>query len=138
MPELPTSWTEQFFSAADHIRRDTASWEWTIRFQSLGEILAAAAEAEKAMLADPASYDPETDPTWRKIARVEATLVARTPADRDGLRVNDLHEGIVGGTAMEARSADGKPIVLYVNRRIEALMTQPLVEGRRYVFIARQ
>lgn len=134
----PTGWSEQFFSAADHIRRDTDSWEWAIRFQSLDEIMALAAESEKKMLADPASYDPETDPVWRKIARIQGKLVSRQPSDRDGLRINDIHEGIIGGSAMEMQTADGKRVVLYVNPQVEQMMTAKLEEGRSYAFVARQ
>ena len=134
----PTGWSEQFFSAADHIRRDTGSWEWAIRYQSLDEIMAVAAESEKKMLADPAGYDPETDPVWRKIARIQGKLVSRQPADRDGLRVNDVHEGIIGGSAMEMQTADGKRVVLYVNPQVEQMMTARLEEGRNYAFVARQ
>ena len=134
----PTGWTEQFFSAADHIRRDTGSWEWAIRYQSLDEIMAVAAESEKKMLADPAGYDPETDPVWRKIARIQGKLVARQPSDRDALRVNDIHEGMIGGSAMEMQTADGKRVVLYVNPQVEQMMTAKLEEGRNYAFVARQ
>ena len=130
-------WSEQFFSAADHIRRDTSNWEWAIRFHNLGELMAVAAEAEKAMLADPANYDPETDPTWRKIARIQGKLVARAPADRDGLRINDVHEEIVGGKGMHMRTADGRDVVLYVNPRVEQMMTAKFEEGRDYAVVVR-
>jgi hypothetical protein len=134
----PTGWSDQFFSAADHIRRDTDSWEWAIRYQSLDEILVAAAEAEARLQDDPAGYDPETDPTWRKITRVQGKLTARQPADRDALKINDIHEGIIGGKAMTVQTADGKTVVLYVNPQVEKLMVSPLEEGRNYAFVARQ
>lgn len=131
----PTGWSDQFFSAADHIRRDTGSWEWKIRYQNLPEMLAVAEQEQKQ---DPSSYDPAKSLTWRKIARIEGTLVARKPTDRDGLRINEIHEGMVGGGAMEMRTAEGRSVVLYVNPQIEKLMTQPLVEGKRYAFVARE
>lgn len=134
----PTGWTEQFFSAADHIRRDTGSWEWAVRYPTLAEMLAVSEQEQKELMEDPAGYDPEQSPTWRKIARIEGTLVARTPGDREGLRINEIHEGIVGGGAMEMRTADGRSVVLYVNPQIEKLMTRPLVEGQRYAFVARE
>lgn len=37
----PAGNTETLFLTADQIRRDTAKWEWTMRFQSLGDIMAA-------------------------------------------------------------------------------------------------
>lgn len=130
-------WSEQFFSAADHIRRDTQHWEWAIRFQNLAELTTVAAEADKAMMADPASYDPETSPTWRKIARIEGKLIARAPTDRDGLRINDIHEEIIGGKAMHMRTAEGRDVLLYVNPRVEQMMTAKFEEGRDYSVVVR-
>ena len=130
-------WSEQFFSAADHIRRDTDSWEWAIRYQNLDELMTVAAEADKAMMADPASYDPETSPIWRKIARIQGKLIARAPTDRDGLRINDVHEEIIGGKAMHMRTADGREVLLYVNPRVEQMMTAKFEEGRDYAVVVR-
>jgi hypothetical protein len=131
-------WSDSFFAAADHIRAST-DWDWTIRFQTLDELLATYAQEAQKSLEDPTNYDPETDPTWRKIARVEATVVALdAPAgDSQALFVLESKREAFG-RALHARSADGRNLVLYLDPHTEGLMPAGALKvGQSYAFIAR-
>ena len=62
---------------------------------------------------------------------------ARAPTDVDGLRINDIHEEIIGGKGMHMRTADGREVVVYVNPRVEQMMTAKFEEGRDYAVVVR-
>ncbi|MBK8068384.1 MAG: TPM domain-containing protein [Rhodanobacteraceae bacterium] len=136
----PTGWSEQFFSAADHIRRDTGAGNGRSASRASGQVSGAPPSPRR-------KCSKTRPPTIRKLgsglaqdrARIQGKLVARQPADRDGLRINDVHEEIIGGSAMEMQTADGKRVVLYVNPQVEQMMNrQAGGGGRSYAFVARQ
>ena len=133
-----SAWTDSFFGAANHIREDT-DWDWTIRYQSLGEMLAVYVKDAEDRAATGRRYDPETDPTWRKIARIEATVVnLDAPVGDKAVFVLEAKKNDVG-KAVHARSADGRNIVFYVDPHTEGMMSAgALVEGKTYAFIARE
>lgn len=123
--------------ASYRIMRDTQAWEWTVRYQSLDEMIAAAARYRNELDATGAAYDPKKDPTWRKLARITATVVTKSPSKDDKmLDINEVKERGVG-PAMHVRTQDGKNAVLYVNASVPALMPVTLDEGRTYSFVVR-
>ncbi|MEO7850982.1 MAG: TPM domain-containing protein [Rubrivivax sp.] len=132
-------WTQQFFGASEHIASGTRSWEWTIRYQSLADILSVYKQGLAMRAKSSARYDPKTDPTWRKIVRVRGTVVDRTPDKSNRkLFVNSIHEKLVGG-AILVRTDNGSDVMVYVNPHTEALMPGgKLQEGRMYSLVVRE
>lgn len=131
------SQTEMAFAAAEHIGQDVSNWDFAIRYQSLAELMARFDETDKARM-NGQDIEPEQDPTWRKITRIEGMLVKRDAAASDQAKwVNDVHAESVG-QPMYVRTDDGRHLMVYVNPHTEGLMSKRLEEGQRYVFIARE
>ncbi|UDF32512.1 UNVERIFIED_ORG: TPM domain-containing protein (plasmid) [Roseateles sp. XES5] len=134
----PPAASELIAEAGYRIMRDTKPWEWNVRFQSLEEMVAAEAKAEADRAATGAKYDPLKSPSWRKLARVRATIVTTTPSRDDKvLDVNTIKEERIG-PAMHVRSAEGRDALVYVNPAAAALMPVPLETGRTYAFVVRE
>lgn len=126
------NWTENLMLAADHLRRDTSHADWTIAYQSLGDIQKAdAAENGKVT-------NPKDSKVWRKIVRLSGTVEnLNPPAGNKAAWVNDAKVK-TGKQAVLLRSAEGLTTMLYVDPRTEAL--QPggkLEQGKTYTVIAR-
>ncbi len=132
-------WTSNFFGATERIAGSGKHWEWTIRYPSLVAMKQVAQQTFDARQQNGGDYDPEQDPTWRKIARFAGTVVSLTPDKNDRHRfVNTTHEGMVG-PAVLVRDDDGGEAMLYVNAHAQALMPAgKLVEGRHYSFVVRE
>ena len=124
-------------NAGYRIMRDTKSLEWFVRYSNLDAMKAAETKQREERQKTGAPFNPATDPTFRKLLRVDATIVSKSPdiADRN-LMVNEPRSRHVG-PAIHVRTADGKDAVLYVNGNVPTLMPVPLEEGKRYAFIAR-
>lgn len=134
----PSAAAELIGEATDRIVRDTKSWEWTVKFQSLQEMLDTAEQARAELERTGAKYDPNTDPTWRKLVRITATVVTKSPDPNDKqLDVNDMKEQNIG-PAMHVRTPEGVDAMLYVHPSVPALMPVALEEGRSYAFVARE
>ena len=126
------NWTENLMLAADHIRRDTSRADWTIAYQSLGDIQKAdAAENGKVT-------NPNDSKVWRKIVRLSGTVESlNPPSGNKAAWVNDAKVKN-GQQPVLLRSAEGLTTMLYVDPRIAAL--QPggkLEQGKTYTVIAR-
>lgn len=132
------NWTEVFMGAADHTRRNTDNWEWTIRHQSFANILAADKAYSVERKATGANYDPAKSPSFRTIARLHGKVIKlNAPAGDKTAWVNDSKVKD-GYRAVHVRSGDGRNFIFYVDPNTEALMPAgKLVEGRNYAFIAR-
>lgn len=128
--------TGMFLAAAEHVAEDTANWDWQIRFQSLPELLASHAKVQQARR-DGQKIPPREDPTWRKIARVEGTLVSRD-ARQSGLGrwVNGVRVG-KGSVPLHVRTDDGRDLVVYADPAVEALMPAPMEVGSRHAWTVR-
>lgn len=125
-------WTENLMLAADHIRRDTRHSDWTIAYNTLGDIQKADA-AENGQ-----SLKPQDSKTWRKIVRLSGTVEnLNPPPGNKAAWVNDVRVKN-GQKAVLMRSAEGLTTMLYLDPRTEAL--QPggkLEQGKTYTVIAR-
>lgn len=126
------NWTENLMLAADHIRRDTRHADWTIAYQSLGDIQKAdAAENGKVT-------NPKDSKVWRKIVRLSGTVESvNPPTGNKAAWVNDVKVKN-GKQPVLLRSAEGLTTMLYVDPRTAAL--QPggkLEQGKTYTVIAR-
>ena len=126
------NWTENLMLAADHIRRDTRQADWTIAYNSLGDIQKAdAAETSQ-------KTSPQQSKTWKKILRLSGTVEnLNPPAGVKSAWVNDVKVKN-GKKAVLMRSAEGLTTMLYVDPRTEALMPGGKMEqGKTYTIIAR-
>lgn len=126
------NWTENLMLAADHIRRDTRHADWTIAYNSLGDLQKAdAAESGK-------SVKPQDSKTWQKITRLSGTVENLNPPT--GVKSAYVTESKLkdGKKAVLMRSAEGLTTMLYVDPRTEAMMPGgKLVQGKTYTVIAR-
>lgn len=101
--------------------------------EHLGELMAKFEATQQA-----GNDDPETDPTWRRITRIQGKLVSRNPASGAQAKwINEAHAENVGAP-MHVVTADGRNLLVYANAHTEGLMTSRLLEGQTYVFIARE
>ena len=127
------NWTENLLLAADHIRRDTNDWDWTVRWQGLGDIQRQAAAENGQRLR------PQDSKVWRSIVRFGGTVVDVAPKPGNKAAwVNDakLRDG---RRAVQVRSDEGLTAMLYLDPRTEALMPAGALQaGKRYVFIGRE
>lgn len=125
-------WTENLMLAADHIRRDTRHADWTIAYNSLGDLHKAdAAESGK-------SVKPQDSKTWQKITRLSGTVENLNPPT--GVKSAYVTESKLkdGKKAVLMRSAEGLTTMLYIDPRTEAMMPGgKLVQGKTYTVIAR-
>lgn len=129
--------TEMALGAAEHIAYAVGQWDFQIRYQSLAELMAKFEEVANARM-NGQDIEPEQDPTWRKIVRIEGQLVSRNPASGEQAKwINDVHQEMVGAP-LHVTTADGRNLLVYVNAHTEGLMTSKLEEGKSYVFIARE
>jgi hypothetical protein len=131
------NWTENFMLAADHIRRDTDDIEWTIRYQSLAELLSAYATYNAERRDSGARFDPASDPSYEKIAQIDGRVVAvDVPDDYASARVNAVTAK--KRNPLHVQTADGYTLMLYVDPHTEALMPAgKLQAGRNYRFTTR-
>lgn len=129
------NWTENMLLAADHIRRDTDDWEWTVRYQSLGDIL------KQSQAENGKSVRPQDSKVWHKIVRFGGTVVDLAP--KPGIKAVWVDgDRVIAGRpakAVHVRSDEGLTAVLYLDPRTEGLMPGGALQaGKRYVFIGRE
>jgi len=127
------NWTENLLLAADHVRRDTDDWEWTVRYQTLGDIQAqVAADNGK-------SVRPQDSKTWHKIVRFGGTVVDLAPKAGNKAAWVNAARVADGRRAVHVRSDEGLTAMVYLDPRTEALMPGGALQaGKRYVFIGRE
>ncbi|MBB6562058.1 hypothetical protein HNP48_004767 [Acidovorax soli] len=129
------NWTENLMLAADHIRRDTRHWDWSIAYNSLGDIQKAAAEENGKP-----SADPKQSKVWRKVVRLTGTVENLAP--QPGNKAAWVNEPKLDGGKKKAvllRSGEGLTTMLYVDAHTEALMPGgKLQQGKTYALVARE
>ncbi len=130
-----TGWTENLLLAADHIRRDTDNSEWTVRYQTLGDLL------KQVTAEDGQPVAPQDSKALHAIVRFSGTVVDLTPKPGNKAAwVDDAHQ-IAGkpAKAVHVRSDEGLTVMLYLDPRTEGLMPGGALQaGKRYVFIGRE
>jgi hypothetical protein len=132
-------WTENFLSPSLQIASGGKHWEWSIRYQDLGEMLAAHRREFEQRQADGTRFDPARSTTWRKLVRFSGTVTDLDPPRGDKRRfVNAKHEELVGPPVL-VEFAGQRAAMLYVDPHTQALMPAGKLEaGRRYWFVARE
>ncbi len=131
------NWSENLMLAADHIRRDTNDIEWSVRYASLGELMGAYNAYNDARSESGAGFDPATDPSYRKIALIDADVVANDlPSDYAGVHVDPISSE--RARAVHGRTEGYEKLALYLAPGTENLMPGGSLEaGRRYRFVVR-
>lgn len=125
-------WTENLMLAADHIRRDTRLSDWTIAYNSLGDLQRAEAAASNEATA------PQQSQTWRKIVRLSGTVENLDPPLNDKSAWVNEAKVSNGKKAVLMRSAEGMTTMLYLDPRSEHLMPGgKLEQGKTYSIVAR-
>lgn len=126
------NWTENLMLAADHIRRSTSHSDWTVAYESLGDIQKMQAEETRG------SISPGQSKVWRKIIRLSGTVENLDPPLND--KAAWVNEARVksGEKAILLRSSEGLTTMLYLDPRTEALMPgEKLEPGKTYTVVAR-
>lgn len=130
--------TEQVGLGADRVFRDAAPWDWEVRFPSLAAVDKTWADYQQKLKDTGEAYDPEKNPIWRRMVRVELTVTDRTPGDGDLAKfVNPGSEALVG-PALTAKTPEGRNLMLYASPIVEQLMTAPLEAGKTYSMVLRE
>ena len=128
------NWTDNLMGAADHIRRDTRHWDWSIRYQDLASLQQQVATEQDTAVA------PQDSQAWRKIVSFTGTVEDLAP--KAGDRSAFVNEAKLDGgryKAIRARDASGMTVMLYLDPRTQALMPGgALRAGQRYAFIGRE
>lgn len=75
----PQSASRLIADASYRVMRDTKSLEWVVRYNSLKDMLKTAEKARAEQVRTGAAYDPGKDPTWRKLLRIDATVISTNP-----------------------------------------------------------
>jgi len=129
--------TDMVLDAANHIAHDVSHWDFQLRYQNLGELMAKYEEVSVARM-NGQDIEPDQDPTWRKIVRIEGRVQSRDPASSGQEKwINEIRQQRVG-PPVHVTTADGRNLLVYVNPHTEGLMTSKLEEGKSYLFIARE
>ena len=127
------NWTENLLLAADHVRRDTDGWEWTVRYQTLGDIQQAAAAENGTRIS------PQDSKVWHRIVRFGGTVVDTAPKPGNKAAWVNTARTADGRRAVQVRSDEGLTAMLYLDPGTEALMPAGALQaGKRYVFIGRE
>ena len=128
-------WTETLLLAADHIRRDTDDWEWTVRYQRLRDLLQQVAAEDGKRIA------PQDSKALHAIVRFGGTVVDLAPKPGNKAAWVDDGHMIAGkpAKAVHVRSDEGLTVMLYLDPRTESLMPGGALQaGKRYTFIGRE
>lgn len=131
------NWSENFMLAADHIRRDTDDFEWTVRYASFDALMDAYLAYNDARRESGASFDPDADPSYAKITQIDATIVKVDvqPGYSEAF-VNEVSAR--NKVAIHARTSKGHTLVLYAAKGMDSLMPAgALAEGQNYRLTAR-
>lgn len=130
--------TEQAGWTADRILRDADALDWQVRFASLAAMQAEWAAHQKRLTDTGTAYDPEQNPVWQRLVRVEMTVTDRSPQDGPLARAVNSGAEALYGPALSARTPDGTDLMLYASPLVEHLMTAPLSEGQSYSMVLRE
>lgn len=138
---VSASWSGSVSDAADYIRRDSKSWEWTVRYPRFTDFLQAAVDEEAAQRRGE-SYDPETSRTWRKIARAQGTITSLNgpkeySQEGEAFKKMLAKRAPKGGYTTEIKTSDGKILIAYVDAHTQQMMTTQLAEGKPFSFTLR-
>ncbi|QTD44176.1 TPM domain-containing protein [Ottowia testudinis] len=129
-------WTDNLLENADHIRRNTRSMGWDIRFNSLGEAIKAYNEDIDAMAKGGVANAPNR--TGRQLIRLSGTLEKIDPPKGDNAALVMETMASNGRKAALLRSAEGRTAMLYYDPRMEALMPGGKLQvGKVYSVVAR-
>lgn len=131
-------WTDNLFNVFRLTLANAESTQWTIRFQTLGELLGHYDRVNAERLERKRPFDPETDQPLGNLLRVNGTITSLAPPVGPGQANQRLLGGTLGYTAASLTTDDGYPVILYVSPRLAALMPSGrLEEGTRYTLVGR-
>ena len=131
----PKTWSPSVARASDLIRRDTQSWEWVIRYQSLEDMLAASSKEADDRRTKGGSYNPLESSTWRKLVRVQGELTTPSPEAERRIMPSRIPEG---GQALALRTAEGKSLIVYADSHVASLMPVAIQAGKSYSMVLRE
>ena len=131
-------WTDNLFNIFQLTLSNAVNTKWTIRYQSLGALLAHYGGVNKERLQTKRAFNPETDQPLGNLIRVNGRITSLNPPTGIG-QVNDrITGGPLGYTAVSMTTDDGYPVILYVSPRLAALMpAKALKEGGSYTMVGR-
>jgi hypothetical protein len=131
-------WTDNLFNVFRLTLSNVRSTQWTIRYQSLGELLDHYAKVNAERLQTKRAFDPKTDQPLGNLIRVNGTITSLSAPTGFGQANERLLGGELGYTAVSLKTDDGYPVILYVSPQQAGLMPSgKLKEGARYTLVGR-
>jgi len=131
-------WTDNLFNVFRLTLSNVRQTQWTIRYQSLGQLIEHydRANAERTQAKRP--FNPQTDQAIGNLIRVNGTITNLTAPTGFGQANERLLGGKLGYRAVSLKTDDGYPVVLYVTPQLAGLMPSgALKEGARYTLVGR-
>jgi hypothetical protein len=131
-------WTDALFTPFRLTLSSARRAEWTIRDQSLGQLLDEQQRLYDERMRTKRAYDPKVDQLIGRLLRISGTVTSLKPATGIGQANARILGGQLGYTAVSLKTDDGLPVILYVSPRLAALMPSgQLKEGQRYTLVGR-
>jgi hypothetical protein len=132
------AWTDNLFNVFRLTLSNVAQTQWTIRFQTLGQLLGhyEAVNAERMKTKRP--FDAKTDQPLGNLLRVSGKITSLDPPSGLGQANDRILGGELGYTAVSMTTDDGYPVILYVSPRLAGLMPSgKLKADTRYTIVGR-
>lgn len=132
------NWTDNLFNIFRLTLSNAERTKWTIRYQTLGDLLDHYSKVNAERLRTKREFNPQTDQPLGNLLRLSGRITSlKAPAGMG--QVNErLLGGALGYTAVTMTTDDGYPVILYVSSRMAALMPAgKLKENQRYTLVGR-
>jgi len=131
-------WTDNLFNVFRLTLANVKATQWTIRFQTLGQLLDHYDRVNAERIQRRRPFDPETDQPLGNLLRLRGTITSLAPPTGIGQANPRVLGGRLDYTAVSLTTDDGYPVILYVSPRLATLMPSgPLEEGARYTLVGR-
>ena len=131
-------WTDNLFNIFRLTLSNASRTQWTIRYQTLGELLGHYDRVNAERLRTQRPFNAETDQPLGALLRVSGRIDSLTPPSGPGQVNPKLVGGPLGYTAVSMTTDDGYPVILYVSPRLAALMPSGAIKaGGEYTLVGR-
>ncbi len=132
------AWTDNLFNIFRLTLSNVRQTQWTIRFQTLGELLAHYDRTYTERMKSKQPFDAAIDQPLGNLLRLNGRITDLTAGTGFGEANERILGGKLGYKAVSMMTDDGYPVILYVSPRLAALMPSgALKEGENYTLVGR-
>lgn len=131
-------WTDNLFNIFRLTLSNVRNTQWTIRFQTLGDLLAHYDRVNADRMKSKRPFNAETDQPLGNLLRLTGTVTDLTASTDFGQANERILGGKLGYKAVSLMTDDGYPVILYVSPRLAGLMPSgALKAGQKYTLVGR-